>query len=543
MTYDFHRRRGSIARGQWFSVAQTHFYERPSGDPEIPEIWCYTSAPSYRPGDEVAFHISTSVTDFSLKVLRDGVSPETVHETARVEGRLHHTPPRAYRDGCGWPVAHRWTLPDDARSGGYIVSVSIDDGEGGRIEQQAFFVVRASAKKSPIILIAATATWNAYNDWGGANHYEGVEGEGGNEFSPVLSNQRPWARGLIWLPEGAPRVPTRMSRPGGAPRYPAFEFALAQGFGKYYAAAGWASYERHFVQWAERNDFDVDVITQCDLDREPGILDEYPCAVIVGHDEYWSRRMRTAVDRWVDRGGRLARFAGNYFWQIRLEDDGDRQVCYKYEAHARDPVMGTPDEPLATTLWEDPVVNYPGAATMGLNGSRGVYVGVGGFMPRGQRGFTVYRPDHWAFDGADTYFGDILGSDAGVYGFEVDGVDFNFRNGLPYPTFSDGAPDTLQILAMGPASLVEEDHANPGTRLYVGDSDGAFIASMRFPEDASADAETVRYGAGMMAVFQRGQGEVFNAASCEWIMGLVHGDHAAETVTRNVLRRFSGVHA
>ncbi|MBO6690005.1 MAG: hypothetical protein JJ931_11820 [Henriciella sp.] len=539
MSYDFHRNLGSMARGQWFSVNWTHFYERPSGDPEIPEVWCYAGHQSYEPGDEVTLHVSTSAQSYELTIVRDGAKPQLVLHEAALEGQLQRTPQHAYRDGCDWPVSFRWRIPEDARSGGYVVTVSIDDGQGGRIEQHGFFIVRSAAEAAPMVLIAATSTWNAYNDWGGANSYEGIAGDNGNQFSPVLSTQRPWARGLIWLPQGAPRIPHAMSAAGDVPRYPNFEYAFAQGFSKYYAAAGWASYERQFVVWAEQAGFKIDLIAQSDLEHDPAILDRYAGAVIVGHDEYWSRPMRETVDSWVDKGGRLARFGGNYFWQVRLEDDGRTQVCYKYEARDRDPLAETDQAHLVTTLWEDATLNYPGAATMGLNGSAGVYVGLGGFMPRAQRGFTVYRPEHWSFSGSDLYFGDLLGHEAGIYGYEVDGCDFTFVEGRPEPSFEDGVPDTLQILAMGPAALVEEDHGHAGTSLYAGTADGEFIGAFKHGNHDQRALEKVRYGAGMIAIFQRGKGEVFNAASCEWVVGLTKNDAATMCVTRNVLERYS----
>ena len=49
--------------------------------------------------------------------------------------------------------------------------------------------------------------------------------------------------------------------------------------------------------------------------------------------------MRDAIDRYVERGGRVARFAGNFMWQTRLESGGKQQVCYKYRARAEDPVF------------------------------------------------------------------------------------------------------------------------------------------------------------------------------------------------------------
>jgi hypothetical protein len=49
-------------------------------------------------------------------------------------------------------------------------------------------------------------------------------------------------------------------------------------------------------------------------------LIRHACAIFVGHDEYWSAPMRNAVDAHVAGGGKVARFAGNFLWQIRLED-------------------------------------------------------------------------------------------------------------------------------------------------------------------------------------------------------------------------------
>jgi hypothetical protein len=41
---------------------------------------------------------------------------------------------------------------------------------------------------------------------------------------------------------------------------------------------------------------------------------------------------------------------------------------------------------------------------------------------------------HWAFAGTGLYYGDLLGADSHIYGYEVDGLDFEIRYGLPYPT-------------------------------------------------------------------------------------------------------------
>ena len=125
--------------------------------------------------------------------------------------------------------------------------------------------------------------------------------------------------------------------PKTVPRYPHMEWAFATGHSKKYASSGWASYDSHFFRWAERAGYAVDLASQHDLHFAPEILDGYDCVVFVGHDEYWTWEMRDAVDAYVERGGHAARFAGNFMWQTRLEDEGRRQVCYKYRARAEDP--------------------------------------------------------------------------------------------------------------------------------------------------------------------------------------------------------------
>ncbi len=85
-------------------------------------------------------------------------------------------------------------------------------------------------------------------------------------------------------------------------------------------------------------------------------------------------------------------------------------------------------------------------------------------------GFTVYRPDHWALAGTDLYYGDILGGAAKVLGYEVDGLDYTVRDGLPYPTFTDGAPEPIEIVAMGLAFNKEVMKGRRGEAAYCHDT-------------------------------------------------------------------------
>ncbi len=518
-----------------------NYYIGPARDASVLEIWGYTPRMTYAPGEEVALHVSTTAERWSFEVGRDGLRYEPLLSEADLPGRHHDTPKDCSIVGCGWPEGARFKVPDDWRPGGYLITLTATRGND-RVEEHHLILVRRAAHlpPAPYLLVCATGTWVAYNCWGGSNHYDGITGPQANQYSPVLSSQRPWTRGFCKLPAGAPRaLPDVPAKPGEMTRYPYMEWAYAYGYSKKYASSGWASYERLFARWAEAEGYELDVATLHDLDADPSRLNGHACAIFVGHDEYWSAPMRDAVDAYVDAGGRVARFAGNFLWQTRLEDRGQTQVCYKYEA-VRDPMAASATPHLTTAAWEVAPVNRPGAATFGVNALRGIYAGLGGCAGNGAGGFTVYRPDYWCFDGAGLGFGDVLGASSRIFGYEVDGLDYRMQGGLPFPTGSDGASAEINILAMGLAANIEVDRKVWGETLYVGASDAAFKAKALYGEVSAKTLDASARGTGMIIAWRKGAGDIFTAATCEWVAGLERRDLQVMAVTRNVLDRFGG---
>jgi len=343
------------------------------------------------------------------------------------------------------------------------------------------------------------------------------------------------------LPQGAPRKPHRYAvRAGDIPRYPPIEFAYCRGYSKWYANAGWATYERHFAHWAERNGYRLDYATQQELHFNPELLADYQCIVMLGHDEYWSREMRLNIENYMQAGGHFARFGGNFCWQIRLEDGGQTQVCYKDSAASADPVRDSEQAHLLTSVWEDPAVGWPGAQTVGLNALQGIYANVGHIAPRQGGAFTVYRPEHWALADTQLNFGDQFGGPARIFGYEVDGLDYQIHQGLPVPTGKDGALPNTEILAMGLAGNLEIDHGNPGTQLYYGAAaDIPGISQCRYGDDSQPLQQAACRGNGMIIHAPFGDGELFNAGSSEWVAGLQHRDLDTQQIPHNVLRRYS----
>jgi hypothetical protein len=170
----------------------------------------------------------------------------------------------------------------------------------------------------------------------------------------------------------------------------------------------------------------------------------------------------------------------------------------------------------------------------------GTYNRYGVAAPRSSGGFTVYRPEHWAFAGTDLYYGDLLGgTPVNLATFELDSVEYTFRRGLPYPTFEDGAPETLEILALAPAVRGEEDRFGGTVPLNGPMEESSFLMDAIGEQVAPHYHELEGRGAGMIATFTRGKGEVFNGGATEWPRALELRDPFVEKIVRNVLDRFS----
>jgi N,N-dimethylformamidase beta subunit-like protein len=501
-----------------------------------PELFCYTAELSLAAGAPIELRVHTTAERFDLVVHRDGANADVAYRAAAIPGASHPVRAAPYREGCDWPV----TLSVDTegwRPGGYVIVVSaaVDDVALRHAHWVALRPDRLSSDR--LTLVASTATWNAYNAWGGSSHYGGIDGPNADSFSPVLSYHRPLQAGMAWLPRGAPRAPNPPREPGSHVFYDDMDWAFSHAHHKHYASAGWATYERHFVRWAETQGYGVDVVTQHDLHLRPELFADAGPLVFAGHDEYWTREMREHLDALVDRGGQVARLAGNFIWQIRLSADGSTQTCFKYSAPSEDPVRDDPDRRhLLTYAWDVAEIGYPGAQTFGCTGSRGMYVSVGGLVTNASGGFTIYRPDHWMLAGTHACYGDVLGAGSRVATYEVDGLDYVIDDGLPRATGADGIdPGAVEIVGLCVAANHEHDPVAEGSQLDVGDNDLEMLASARYGEVTPETLEKAARGCGVMSEYRRGRGRVVSAAAVEWVNGLRLRDVEVEQVTRNVL--------
>jgi len=476
---------------------------------------------SAEPGESLPLHVSTDAPAFDVEIAREGATREVAWRAEGVRGHAHPTPDDAAAIGCGWPPTLEIPIGEDWRSGYYAVTLT-----AGEERAEAFLVVRPgpSTPRASMILVLATTTWNAYNDWGGPSLYTG---------GTRVSFERPLARGFLDKPE--PKRRKMQPEPDREALW-FFEWAEPLGLSVWSGGAGWATWERDFVRWAEANGYELDVAIGEDLERHPEVLDGHRLYLSVGHDEYWSRGMRERLDAFTDAGGNAAIFSGNTcFWQVRFDEARRSMTCFKYRAD-EDPVVGTPDEQLVTGPWSDRRIAWPETRTIGLTFTHGGYSRYGLGVPAGSGAYTVWRPEHWAFEGTDLHYGDELGRADAIVAYEVDGVELTLRDGLPVPTGADGAPDGLEILATAPARLWSQ-HEQPSRYAHEpGELENTAMAV--FGPGWRDQVHRVTNNHACIGVFTKpGGGTVFNAGVTDWTCGL--GDPDVARVTRNVLDHLS----
>jgi hypothetical protein len=436
----------------------------------------YAGRLSYAPGQEAELHVSTSAARFSVEIRRIGATNELVWSKRELAGKEHAIPEDASSHGCRWPVAFTVPIAPGWSSGYYIATLRVEDTGGvythrGRrtAESDVHFVVRAASpdRSSKILLQLSANTYNAYNNWGGFSLYA-YNGRAKNQGSRVSFH-----------------------RPGGSQFF---------------------NWEHPFVVWAERNGFALDYAVNYDLELIPGLLDTYKLVLSVGHDEYWSAGMRDAVERFIGRGGNVAFFSGNAVcWQVRTEDQGNALVCWK-QNYFQDPLFKTGDFKTLSSLWSHHLVKRPENTLTGVGFLWGGYRKSHGQFMEEPAEFTVHRPDHWIFTGTNLKRDEKFGGRDTIVGYECDGCELVWREGLPFPTAKDGTPENFTVLSTCPVRW--------------------------HPDDAEwyERWEKGRVGNAVMGIYTRG-GTVFTAGTTDWSHGLRGGDKAVERMTRNLLER------
>jgi PKD domain. len=196
---------------------------------------------------------------------------------------------------CGnWSPTY--TIPGSAlpASGVYLAKLTASTGD----ETEVVFTVRDDERQphSKILYVLPTASYQAYNLFGGKSLYWGYEG---------------------------PNTVSGTSR------------AVKVSFNRPIAQAGTSQnwfYGPDFdlLSWMEKQGYDVSYTDDAHLQQNPAELLNHDTVVISGHSEYWSLAQFKGFLAAREAGVNIASFSANTaYWKVRYENEGRTLVCYK----------------------------------------------------------------------------------------------------------------------------------------------------------------------------------------------------------------------
>lgn len=452
-----------------------HRTASPAGGPaQVPGL-VYPRDPTVHPGTTLVLHVSTPEPAYRVAFFRIGL--DTVYLGTSSSRRGYHLPSGLPDRDWGWPP-EEFDIPKDWPGGVYLALITPADAPPGPLASpeidarsgRTLFVVREPEGPRPAVLYKLSwATYHAYNASGGASMY----------------------RTASFLPAMSPTVLTTRRPGGGTGGTLSFPEAVDV-YDQSSAREGFAHWDLPMIRWLEREGVSVDFCTDLDLHQDQDLPARYRLLLSVGHDEYWSPRMRAAVRRFVAAGGNVAFFSGNTsWWRIDLTGDGDLTCVHPPVSH-----------PQAGQWWR----SAPENALTGVSYRQG-----GGWWdgPREALGYTVQHAGHWVYEGLGVRSGDTFGAVNRLVGYECDGAVLDRGPGGELrATGTDGTPQEMAVL--GVARLGEGWQDRP----------------------AGAEANAV------LGAFTA-TGTVFTCGTTDWPRVLEQGEPVVAGMTRNVLRRLA----
>jgi hypothetical protein len=342
----------------------------------------FTSRVSVLPGQPFQLYVSTTAHSFRVSAFRMGWygstpaalvwrSPPThgVRQARPAEISATRTPYAPWHPSLtvrtkGWPT------------GDYLLRLQAASGA----QRYVPIVVRSASTAGRVVLLSGVTTFQAYNTWGGWSLYQGPSGSMADR-------------------------------------------AYAVSFDRPYVGNGDADFiglELPVVSFASRLRLPLAYETGIDLDEHPGLLAGARAVISLGHDEYYSAAMRTALLTARDHGTNLAFLGANAIYRhIRLARTsiGPDRLEIDYKDFSLDPIHVT-DGPAATAQWESPPYPRPESVLTGA-----MYM----CNPVHDR-LVVADPSSWLLSGLGLHRGERLGA---LVGPEYDEVNRSFPTPRP----------------------------------------------------------------------------------------------------------------
>ncbi len=396
-------------------------WQVPDADPVVwDKIRGFASATSVASGGSVQLFVSTDAPEWRVEAYRigwyQGHGARLVWTSPTQKGTRQPdavTDPFTNMRHAPWTPSLEVTCDTGWPPGQYLLKLVSSDGGQTYVP----LVVRDDASRAALLVQSSVTTWQAYNQWGGASLYQGVDGKPSGR-SKVVSFDRPYYR---------------------------------KGSGEFFGR------EYEFILFAERHGLDVTYRTNIDVHETPSRLTNHAAFVSLAHDEYYSTAQRKAVTAARDSGVNLVFFGANAcFRKIRLEPSplGPHRQQVNYRVAKDDPLLLT-DPSEVTVNWRVAPSSDPESSLIGdYYESNPV-----------DASMVIVNARSWLFDGSGLRDGDQL---AHLVGNEYDRVS------LRAPT-----PPNIEVLCHSPV-VCNGKHSYSDVTWYTAPSGAGVFATGTF---------------------------------------------------------------
>ncbi|MBI5739839.1 MAG: hypothetical protein HZA16_03875 [Nitrospirae bacterium] len=331
----------------------------------------YADKLSVFPGEDVNLMISTKADAYSMEFIRVGEKLMKLQDMNDIPGTYQGIKTKFPSSmGCGWKPTMKFSVPEEARSGCYMIKLSGGDDDGSFVP----IIVKPAKVEKQLAVIASTHTWHAYNSWGGQNFYINY-----TSFPSkyILSTQRPldlYIRNCVEDTCGVTRDHLLVG-------------------------------ERFVWSWLEREGLEYDLYSDTDL-HSPDVfkeyLSKYRIIIISTHNEYWSYGMIEHLKEFIKNGGNVISLSGNTMYKEVTFPRDDLMVLdgayFRHQGFNEETVLGVAHDLRGYITWAP---------------------------------YKVLASDHWVYDNTGVKNGDLIGGkglnvspreEPGASGWETDKI-------------------------------------------------------------------------------------------------------------------------
>jgi hypothetical protein len=356
---------------------------------KLDRTYGYLNANSFNPGEKLEIMVSSKSSLLKCSIINTIYPEVSLYDCLIDNCALQPIEQEAFKNGCSWRLSHTLVVPKEFVSGLYAIVLK-DGAEDFRIP----FIVKSIDQKK-VVIVAATNTWQAYNDWGGASiyHYHVKDGTQ-RERSHIISFNRP-------NPHADPLKKTRSAAQDGQ--------LLANA-------------EVPLYKWLTNNNIDFSVISDMDLHKEANFSSNTQLVILSNHTEYWSANMYDGLMKHLKNGGHLLNLSGNaIYWKVVIKDD-QMEVRKNHSMHT--------------------LIHEPGGNWASLGRPESSILG-GSYTLKGWHTYAPYKildQNHWLLRGTGLKNGDLLGQQGNHFG-PASGWECDKRDAF--------SPPNIELIAKG----------------------------------------------------------------------------------------------